>query len=177
MAERELVHQIVIRASIEEVWQELTRLDGRQRAMMDTVLDSTMQVGDPLYYKTADGERVFIVGRILDIDPPTRLSHTQQLLMRDDPWTVVTWDLTEVDGGTQVTLRHTGWPEETPKLDSVDKTWAMILPELKRLLEDGDISTGLKLKYAFMRTFLWTLPSRTKPENVPEPPNGGGKDG
>jgi uncharacterized protein YndB with AHSA1/START domain len=170
LAERELLHQIVIHAPIEAVWTELTRLDGRQRAMMDTILESTLRVGDPLYYKSPDGKRIFIVGRVLDIQPPRRLSHTQRLTTRDDPWTVVTWELAEVDGGTQVTLRHTGWPEDTPKLDSVDKTWAMILPELKRLLEDGDISTGLKLQYAAMRALMWTMPARTRAANVPEPP-------
>jgi hypothetical protein len=57
LAERELLHSIMIDAPIEAVWAELTRLDGRQRAMMDTVLDSTLEVGAPLYYKSEDGKR------------------------------------------------------------------------------------------------------------------------
>ena len=170
MAERELFHQIVIQSPMEAVWKELTRLDGRQRAMMDTVLESTLEVGAPLYYKTPDGKRIFIIGRVLEVDPPRRLSHTQRLTMRDDPWTVVTWELSELDGGTRVTLRHTGWPEDTPKLDEVDGTWGMILPELKRLLEDGDISARLKARYAMMRAFMWAMPGRTRAANVAEPP-------
>lgn len=62
MAEKEWLHRIHIRAPIEAVWNELTRLDGRQRAMMDTILDSTLKVGAPLYYRSPDGKRVFIVG-------------------------------------------------------------------------------------------------------------------
>ena len=169
MAERELLHSIVIAAPIEKVWAEITKLDGKQRAMMDTVLDSTLEPGAPLYYKSPDGKRVFIVGRVVEVDPPKRLSHTQRLLTRDDPFTLVTWELEEVDGGTRVTLRHTGWPAGTRKLDQVDSTWAMILPELKRLLETGDVSTGLKLRYAAMNAFMWALPARTRTENVPEP--------
>jgi uncharacterized protein YndB with AHSA1/START domain len=168
-SERELLHSIVIAASIEAVWAELTRLDGKQRAMMDTILESTLQPGSPLYYKSPDGRRVFIIGRVVEADPPKRLSHTQRLLTRDDPWTLVTWELEEVDGGTRVTLRHTGWPAETKDLDKVDGTWAMILPELKRLLETGDISTGLKARYVAMRAFMWAMPARTRTENVPEP--------
>ena len=164
------MHRTVIRASIRAVWDELTRLDGKQRAMMDTVLDSTLAVGAPLYYKSPDGKRIFIVGRVLAVDPPRLLSHTQRLTTRDDPWTVVTWELTEVDGGTQVILRHTGWPADTPKLDQVDSTWAMILPELKRLLETGDISRGLKARYALMDAFMWAMPARTRTGNVPDPP-------
>jgi uncharacterized protein YndB with AHSA1/START domain len=170
LAERELLHSITIAAPIEAVWAELTRIDGRQRAMMDTVLDSALEPGAPLYYRSPDGKRVFIVGRVIDVEPPRRLSHTQRLTMRDDPFTVVTWELEPAGEGTRVTLRHTGWPEDTKKLDQVDGTWATILPELKRLLESGDISRRLKARYVAFRAFMWAMPSRTKADNVPPPP-------
>lgn len=169
MAEQELRHHITIAAPIEAVWAELTKLGPPQRAMMDTILESTLEVGSPLYYKSSDRKRVFIVGRIVEIDPPRRLAHTQRLTTRDDPFTLVTWSLEETDGGTSVTLLHTGWPEDTVKLDQVDSTWAIILPELKQVVETGDISTGLKLRYAFMRAFMWAMPARTRTENVAEP--------
>lgn len=137
--------------------------------MMDTILDSTLEPGAPLYYKSPDGSRVFIVGRVVEVDAPRRLSHTQRVTTRDDPFTLVTWELEEVDGGTSVTLLHTGWPADTRKLDQVDKTWAMILPELKRVVETGDISMGLRARYALYRAFTWAMPARTRTENVPEP--------
>ena len=171
MAEdRELVHRIDIDAPITAVWTELTKLDGRQRAMMDTVLDTTLEVGAPLYYKSEDGKRVFIVGRIVELDPPHRLSHTQRLTMRDDPFTLVSWELAPIASGTRVTLRHSGWPADTRKLDQVDSTWASILPELKRVVETGDISAGLKLKYVLMHAFMWAMPAKTKAANVVPPP-------
>lgn len=169
MAERELRHHITIAAPIEAVWAELTKLGSRQRAMMDTVLESSLEVGAPLYYKSPDGTRVFIVGRVVAIDPPKRLSHTQRLTTRDDPFTLVTWELEETADGTSVTLLHSGWPADTPKLDQVDATWAMILPELKRVVETGDISTTMKARYALYRALMWTMPARTRTENVPEP--------
>jgi uncharacterized protein YndB with AHSA1/START domain len=170
LAERELLHRITIAAPVEAVWAELTRLDGRQRAMMDTVLDTALEPGAPLYYKSPDGKRVFIVGRVISVEPPRRLSHTQRVTTRDDPFTLVTWELEPVGEGTRVTLRHTGWPEDTKKLDQVDGTWAMILPELKRVLETGDVSPRAKLRYAMYRAFTWALPARTRTENVPAPP-------
>jgi uncharacterized protein YndB with AHSA1/START domain len=170
LPERELLHRITIAAPIEAVWAELTRIDGRQRAMMDTVLESALEPGAPLYYKSPDGKRVFIVGRVVEVDPPRRLSHTQRVTTRKDPFTLVTWELEPAGGGTRVTLRHTGWPEDTKKLHQVDGTWAMILPELKRLLEDGDVSRGVKAKYAMYRAFTWALPKSTRTENVPPPP-------
>lgn len=170
MADHELVHDITIAAPQAAVWAELTKLDGKQRAMMDTVLDSALQAGAALYYRSDDGSRVFIVGRVVEVDAPRLLSHTWRLTMRDDPWTLVTWTLAEVDGGTRVTLRHTGWPADTKDLKSVTGTWTLALTQLKRLLETGDISGGLKLRYALMRAFLWAMPAKTKTANVGEPP-------
>jgi uncharacterized protein YndB with AHSA1/START domain len=165
----DLMQTITIKAPITTVWAEITKLAGRQRAMMDAVLRSTLEPGAPLYYTSQDGKRVFVVGRVIEVTPPSRLVHTQQLTMRDDPPTVVTWELTEIGDGTRVTVRHTGFPPETRKLDSVDKTWAGILRELKRLLETGDISTGLKVRYAVWRLFMWAMPAKTRRENVTVP--------
>ena len=67
-------------------------------------------------------------------------------------------------------MRHTGWPEDTNKLDQVDGTWASIMPELKRLLETGRISRGMRLRYRLYSAFTWAMPAKTKTENVPEPP-------
>lgn len=173
MADRELLHSITIAAPITSVWDELTRLDGkRHRAMMDTVLESALTVGAPLYYRSTDGKRVFVIGRVVAIEPPRLLSHTWRLTVRggDDPWTLVSWTLDEVAGGTRVTLRHSGWPADTKRLDSVERTWQMCLDELKRLVETGDISTGLKIRYALMRAFMWAMPARTRAANAPEPP-------
>jgi uncharacterized protein YndB with AHSA1/START domain len=163
------LHTITIQAPITTVWAEITKLAGRQRAMMDTILRSTLEPGAPLYYTSEDGKRVFIVGRVVEVTPPHRLVHTQQLTMRDDPPTLVTWELAEAGAGTRVTVRHTGFPEGTPKLDSVDKTWAMIVRELRRLLETGDISPGLKAQYAIYRLFMWAMPAKTRRENVTVP--------
>ena len=110
--------------------------------MMDAVLDTSFGPGDPLYYRSADGGRVLIVGRVVAVEAPRRFSHTQQLLVRDDPPTLVTWELDEVEGGTRVTLRHSGWPAETEDLDKVDAIWAVVLPELKRLVGNDNRIAG-----------------------------------
>jgi uncharacterized protein YndB with AHSA1/START domain len=165
----DLLQTITIGAPVSEVWAEITKLSGRQRAMLDSVLRTTLKPGAPLYYTSEDGKRVFVVGRVVEVDPPHRLVHTQQLTMRDDPPTLVTWELAEVDEGTRVTLRHTGFPDGTPKLERVDRTWVTILRELRNVLERGDISTGMKVQHALMRTFMFAMPAKTKKENVQVP--------
>mgnify|MGYP003494374267 CR=1 FL=1 len=110
MAESQIRHSITIAAPIDVVWAEITKIGTRQRAQLDSVLETSFRPGDPLYYKSEDGSRIFMVGRVLEFDPPTTFRHTQILTMRDDPLTVVTWQLEAVPEGTRVTLVNSGWP-------------------------------------------------------------------
>lgn len=166
----DMMQQIDIAAPIEAVWAELTKLGSVQKAMMDTILDTTLEPGAPLRYTSRDGNRTFIVGRIVDVQPPSRLSHTYVLTTRDDPPSLVTWTLEQLTSGVvRVTVAHTGWADSATGLDRVDKTWAGILAELKRLLETGDVSFRLKTQYGIMRMFLWAMPAKTKTANVEVP--------
>ena len=145
---RDLRQSIEIAAPIEAVWAEITKLRGVQRALMDTVLETSFEPGDPLYYKSRDGKRTFIVGRIVEVRPPELLAHTQVLTTRDYAPTLVTWRLsTTASGGTRVTVEHTGWQDGVKGVDSVDSTWAWILRELKNVLESGSVATSTAVKY------------------------------
>jgi uncharacterized protein YndB with AHSA1/START domain len=151
VTERELVHRLDVRAPIAAVWAELTRRDGPQRAMFDSVLDSTLQPGDPLTYRTRDGRRVLVLGRVVEAVPPHRLVHTEQLAGRDDPVTLVAWQLAEAPGGTRITLRHSGWPDDFTELDQIDAIWDAVLPALRRVVETGSIGTGARVRHALHR--------------------------
>lgn len=165
---KELRQAITVSAPIETVWAEITKVGAKQRAVLDAVLDTSFKPGDPLYYRSEDGSRVFVVGRVVECSPPHRFVHTQLLTMRDDPLTTVTWQLEEIPGGTRVTLIHSGWPADHDA-GKVDKTWAGILTSLKRIVETGDISSGEKFKLAMMRAFMFAMPAKTRAENVKVP--------
>ena len=168
MADREIRHSLTIKAPIEAVWAEITKVGTKQRAQLDSVLDTTFIPGDPLYYRSEDGTRVFMIGRVIACEPPTLFSHTQVLTMRDDPLTVVKWTLEPVDGGTQVTLVNSGWPADA-KMDKVDTTWQGILASLKSVVETGDVSGKQKMTLFFMRTFMFMMPAKTKADRVTVP--------
>lgn len=168
MADREIRHSIIINAPIETVWAEITKVGAKQRAQLDSVLDTSFVPGDPLYYKSEDGSRVFMVGRVVACEPPTVFSHTQVLTMRDDPLTVVTWTLEPVEGGTKVTLVNSGWPADAT-MDKVDSTWQGILAALKSVVETGDVDGKQKVTLFFMRTFMFLMPAKTKTERVSVP--------
>ncbi|MGB7981467.1 MAG: SRPBCC domain-containing protein [Candidatus Nanopelagicales bacterium] len=168
MADTEIRHSITIAAPIDTVWAEITKIGARQRAQLDAVLQTSFRPGDPLCYKSQDGSRTFMVGRVLECDPPTKFSHTQVLTMREDPLTVVTWHLEAVPQGTRVTLVNSGWPAGA-KMDKVDSTWKGILASLKSVVETGDVTGRQKMTLFFMRRFMFMMPSTTKSENVAVP--------
>lgn len=168
MADPQIRHSVTIAAPIDVVWAEITKVGARQRAQLDSVLETTFTPGDPLYYKSQDGSRVFMVGRVLEFDPPTTFRHTQVLTMRDDPLTVVAWHLEPVPEGTRVTLVNSGWPAGA-KMDKVDSTWKGILASLKTVIETGDVSTRQKATLFLMRRFMFMMPRATKTANVDVP--------
>lgn len=168
MAETEIRHSITIAAPIDVVWAEITKVGARQRAQLDSVLETTFRPGDPLYYKSEDGSRVFMVGRVLEYDPPTTFRHTQVLTMRHDPLTVVAWHLEPVPEGTRVTLVNSGWPADA-KMEKVDSTWKSILASLKQVVETGDVAARQKVVLLLVKAFMFTMPRTTKAENVVVP--------
>lgn len=57
----------------------------------------------------ADGHAFAVEGEFLEIDSPSRLTHTWEPGWAPGEKTRVTWLLTAIDGGTRVTLRHEGF--------------------------------------------------------------------
>ncbi|MEP7763828.1 SRPBCC domain-containing protein [Sanguibacter sp. 25GB23B1] len=168
MAEHEIRHSTTIAAPVEAVWAEITKVGTRQRAQLDSVLTTTFLPGDPLYYTSEDGSRVFMVGRVLEVDPPRTFRHTQVLTMRHDPVTVVEWHLEPDVGGTQVTLVNSGWPDAAA-MAKVDTTWEGILANLRSVVETGDVPGRQKMTLFFMRTFMFMMPASTRTANVVVP--------
>jgi uncharacterized protein YndB with AHSA1/START domain len=166
----DLVQSIEIACSAEQAWHAITAT-GLQRAMMDTVLDTTLEPGAPIFYRNRNGKVIHIVGRIVTVDPPLTFAHTFRLTDRTDPPTLVTWSLEPLsENRVRVTITHSGWPQDTIKLGNVDRTWARMLANWKAVLETGDVAASTRLLYLVMGRFAFALPKRMRNENVaPEP--------
>jgi len=166
----ELIQQIEINAPIESVWAEITKLGSVQRPLLNTVLETTFEPGTPIRYRSANGKRTFVVGRIVEVQAPRLLSHTYVMTMFNDPPTLVTWTLEELEPGrVRVTLKHAGWQEDGKTMDKHGKTWSGILGDLKHQVETGDVSTKTKVSHALMTAFMFAMPAKTKSANVKVP--------
>ncbi len=166
----ELIQQIDIEAPIDAVWAEITKLGSVQKPLLNTVLETTFEPGTPIRYRSANGKRTFVVGKIVEVQTPRLLSHTYVMTMYDDPPTLVTWTLDEHGPGlVRVTLKHEGWQEEGKTMDKHGKTWSGILADLKHQIETGNVAIKTRVSHALMTTFMFAMPAKTKSENVKVP--------
>lgn len=161
------VISIHIAVPVQRVWDEITKTGRIQRSLYNTILDAELKPGGRLRYYSPDRKRVFIVGEVVEVDPPHRFSHTYQMLINGvEPPTLVTWELKEEKNGTRVTIVHTGWTSAHKAPHKVAAGWTEILGILKAELETGDIPFKTKLMYAMMSAFMFALPKTTTKEFV-----------
>ena len=160
------VLSIEIRAPIQRVWDEITKTGRIQRALYNTVLETDLVPGSRLRYYSPNKKRVFIVGEVVEVTPPTKLSHTYRFTQRDEPFTLVTWQLDETTDGCRVTLTHSGWTEAHHAPEKVRAGWEEILGLLKVVLETGDIPRKTKILYSIMGMMMFMMPKATRVEEV-----------
>ncbi len=157
---------IDIMVPVETAWAEITKTGRIQKALYNTVLESTLEPGAKLRYYSPNKKRVFVVGEVVEIEPPSKLVHTYMFTTRPEQPSLVTWELAAIDGGCRITLTHSGWTDQIKTHKGVGKGWLQILGILKRELETGDIAFGTKLMYGIMNLFTFMLPKSTKVEEI-----------
>lgn len=161
------VVSIHIDVPVERVWEEITRTGRVQRALYNTVLETELKPGARLRYYSPDRKRVFIVGEVVEVEPPHRFSHTYWFTMwKGGGPTLVTWQLTPESGGCRVTVTHSGWTSAHEAAEKTGAGWKEILSLLKQSLETGTIPLRTRVLYAVMGAMSFMLPSSTKAENV-----------
>ncbi|MEU6069760.1 MULTISPECIES: ArsR/SmtB family transcription factor [Streptomyces] len=135
------VYVTYIRAAAEQVWQALTDADLTARYWGHANV-SDWQPGSPWEHRRVDGSgAVDVVGRVLEVEPPTRLVIT----FEDSPDaeqprepSVVTFLVEPHQDIVRLTVTH----ENLPNLDmykGISQGWPAVLANLKSLLETGDV--------------------------------------
>lgn len=161
------VVSIHIDVPVQRVWDEITKTGRVQPALFNTVMESDLTPGARLRYYSPDRERVFVIGEVVEIDPPRKLAHTYRFTMwKSGGPTLVTWELEEESGGTRVTVTHSGWTGEHAEREKSGAGWKEILSLLKRQLETGSLPWTTRVKYRVMDAMAFLLPDSTKTETV-----------
>ncbi len=167
-AATEAVFRIVIAADIQRIWRELTKTDEAQGAVFNAWLHSAGLVpGARMQMRTGSGRHVLVVGEVVEYDPPHRFVHTHRFTQHDDPVCRVAYELKEVAGGVEVTLRVIGMAPGTATAKSMRQGGDMILRTLKAIAETGRPPLGMRLMYRMFGLMEFVLPARTRSEMWP----------
>lgn len=162
------VLSIDLNAPIEKVWHELTKQGEISRPMYNTALHvqgGKIAPGARLRYSNASGKNTFIVGEILEVDPPRRLVHTFVMTFGNDKPATVTWELEPRGSATRVTLTHV-FAAPSKDNQKVAKGWTQILDLLKHELETGNVPMKTRMQYAMMGAMTFMLPKKTRTEQA-----------
>lgn len=131
-----------IAATAEKVWEALTSGEYTQRYFFGRRIESDWQVGSAWALRMEDG-RVDVAGKVLEADPPRRLSVSWRVEwieeMRHLPESIVTYTIEPAGEGVVRLTMEEAHPTPIPAelLEGGRQGWPMILSGLKTLLETG----------------------------------------
>ena len=135
------VYTVFIRASQAKVWEALTKPEFTHRYMYDSEANTTWKPGSRLLWTQHDGGDELVDGEVIEYDKPNRLVYSW--IVKYDPSLTpegpsrVTYELSEADGLTKVTIIHDDFPSGSKVYDNVAGGWPYILSGLKTLVETG----------------------------------------
>ena len=162
------VFKIYIRASIEDVWKEITRQDKAQGCFFNAWLHvDRLEEGGQYRMRTEDGKHTMVTGEILTFEPPHKYAHTFKFTQYDDDPCTVTYELTEKDGGVEFVLTAEGIPAGTQTAKGMKQGGDFIVKTLKQIVEDGQPAWGTRVMYKCYKWFQFMLPKKTRTENWP----------
>lgn len=162
----EKTFQIDIHAPIDRVWGELFKKGIPHHAMFGTYLNGNLLPGETITYRNKSGSHTFVLGKVLEVDPPTRLVHTFRFSMEKDDATLVEWTLEPKGDSTRVIVNHSRFDGETRTYKSVETSWPAILALYKTIIETGKPPAGARMKNGLMMAMTFMLPKAAKTENA-----------
>ena len=163
-----LVHRVLINASIQDVWDTLTKEGETLPFFFNSVLHTTkLAPGAPMRMRSPDGKYTGVVGEVLELDPPHRYVTTFKFTGFDDPSCKVTHELKEVDGGTEYTLTSEEIPAGTKTEKQMKQGGDFITKTLKGVVENGKAPFGSRMILLMISLFAFMTPKRCLSENWP----------
>lgn len=134
MSDAVMIKTIYLKAKREIVWRHLTEKDLLARWFHETDRDLGSGVSFQYFsYDLEKEDRKLMWGEVIEIDPPRKLVHTFTHQWLKGVITTVTWELMEVDGGTQLRMTHSGITE-IGQMSDHDKGWDEHLLRLRMML-------------------------------------------
>jgi uncharacterized protein YndB with AHSA1/START domain len=131
---------ITIGAPIARVWEALTTPELIKQWFFGVDTETDWKRGSPIVHRGQyQGRPYEDRGEILKIEPPRLLVHSHWSPVSGLPeapenYERVSWELSERDDGTELTIRESNLASEEARATS-EQTWRLVLENLKQLLE------------------------------------------
>jgi uncharacterized protein YndB with AHSA1/START domain len=162
------VFKVFIKGPIAAVWREITKTDELQKGFFNMRLDTNgLKPGGKMRMLSASGKYAGIVGDVLEFDPPHRYVHTFRFTRFEDPPCTITHELREVEGGVEYSMIIDGMAPGTKTAKQMMQGTNLILNTVKRLVETGRPSFGVRMLYVLFKVLEPLSPNKTRAENWP----------
>jgi uncharacterized protein YndB with AHSA1/START domain len=131
---------ITIGAPITRVWETLTTPELIKQWFFGVDTETDWRKGSPIVHRGEyQGRPYEDRGEILEIEPPRLLVHSHWSPVSGLPDTPenherVSWELSERDDGTELTIRESNLASEEARATS-EQSWRLVLKNLKQFLE------------------------------------------
>jgi uncharacterized protein YndB with AHSA1/START domain len=131
---------VTIGAPITRVWEALTTPDLIKQWFFGVDTETDWKEGSPIVHRGEyQGRPYEDKGKILEIEPPRLLVHSHWSPVSGLPdapenYERVSWELSERDDGTELTIRESNLASEEAGATS-EQSWRLVLENLKKLLE------------------------------------------
>lgn len=146
--EDSVVYEIHVAARPERVFEALTNPaqvpqwwggSGAGQEYRCTAFERELRVGGHWRCLGVDGRGggFQVSGDYLELDPPRLLVSTWEASWTGDAKTIVRWELTATETGTQVTIRHSGFATH-PEIAMAYRGWPQMLSWLRGFVESGE---------------------------------------
>lgn len=168
MSTTKLVHRVRINASIQDVWDTLTKEGETLPFFFNSVLHTTtLAPGAPMRMRSPDGKYTGVVGEVLELDPPHRYVTTFKFTDLDDPPCKVIHELKEVDGAVEYTLTSEDVAVGSKTEKQMKQGGDFIVKTLKGVVETGRAPFGSRMILLMISLFSFMTPKRCLSENWP----------
>ena len=138
MAEHDVTVSTTIAAVPDRVWDAMTAPAAVEQWMMGAHVESSWEQGAEIRWSGEfNGKPYTDTGKILEVDPGTRLVHTHASSMSDGDPHVVSWTLDPAgDDATTLTLVQHGAASDA-EAEQFETNWTSMLESLRDVAEAG----------------------------------------
>ena len=162
------VFRVNIRATIEEVWETLTRRDEPLPFFFGSVMRlSDIRPGATFRMRSPNGKFTGVVGDIVEWNPPHRFAHTFKFTAYDDEPCTVIYELRETQGGVEFTLTAENVPVGTKTERDMAQGGRFICKTIKGCVENGKPPFSSRALLLLIRLMTPLTPKRCRSERWP----------